>query len=138
MTTLDNVPDEIIRQILQYVAPEEVYDNVLLVSKKFKRVAIDPLLWKYYCQTSFRYWHAEHRIDEKLASRASKIAWRELWRRRKCRNDLVARLLNEIIASKVSRLARIGKICQFGYDVKDFLLEQIQTSDSAEDALARR
>lgn len=138
MTTLDNVPDEIIRQILQHVPPEQAYDNALLVSKKFKRIAIDPLLWKYYCQTSFRYWHPKHRIDEKLASRASKTAWRELWRRRKCHNDLAAKLLNEIIASKVSRLARIGKICQFGYDVKDLLLGQIQTPDSAEDALARR
>lgn len=138
MATLDDVPDEIIRQILQYIPPEAAFENVQLVSKRLTRLVNEPLLWRHYCQVSFRYWNAEHHLSEKLGARASKTAWRELWRRRKYRNNLVARLLNEIIATKVGRLERVGRICQYGYDVKDFLLEQSRTDDSVEDALARR
>lgn len=138
MGTIDGVPDEIIRQILQHVPPEEAYNNLPLVSKKFKRIASDPLLWKHYCQTSFRFWQPSHRLDDKLAARASRTAWRDLWRRRKYRNDLVARLLDEIISTKVARNSKIGRICELGYDAKDYLLAQIETPHSAEDALARR
>lgn len=138
MATIDDVPVEIIRQIIQHVPPEEAYDNLPLVSKRLKRVAFEPLLWKYFCQTCFRFWHPEHRLGDKLESRASKTQWRDLWRRRKYRNDLIARLLDGIIATKVNRFAKIGRICQFGYDAKDFLLEQTNVPESAEDFLARR
>lgn len=138
MAAIDNVPDEIIRQILEYVPPAQSYDDILLLSKRFKRIAFEPLLWKHYCQISFRYWHADHRLSEKLAARASKTDWRELWKIRQYRNDLCARLLDHIIATKVGRMEKVARICRFGYDAKDFLLEQIQTPDTAEDALARR
>lgn len=136
--SLDSVPDEIIRQILQHVAPDDAFDTLPLVSKRLQRLSVEPLLWKHYCQISYSFWDPQHRFDQKLGDLASKTPWRALWRRRKYRNDLIARLLDEIIATKVSRLAKIGDICQFGYDAKDFLLDQIRTPDSAEDALARR
>lgn len=138
MAILDDVPDEIIRHILQYVSPAETYDTIPLVSKRLQRVANESLLWKYYCQTSFRYWNPEHRFREKLETRASRTAWRELWRRRKYRDELVGRLLNDIIATKVGRQERVGRICQYGYDAKDFLLEQSRADETVEDGLARR
>lgn len=138
MATIYDVPDEIIRQIIQHVSPVDAYDNCPLVSKTFKRIAFDPLLWKYFCQSSFRFWHAEHRLHEKLESRASQTPWRDLWRRRKYRNDLIARLLNGIIATKINRFEKLGQICRLGYDAKDYLLEQTEIPDSVEDSLARR
>lgn len=138
MAVLDHVPDEIIRHIFQYVSPAETYANIPLVSKRLRQVANESLLWKYYCQTAFRYWNAEHRFREKLTSRASKTAWRDLWRRRNYRNELIARLLNEIITTKIGRQEKLGRICQFGYDAKDFLLEQSRADETAEDGLARR
>lgn len=138
MATIYDMPDEIIRQVIQHVAPHEAFDNCPLVSKTFKRVAFDPLLWKVFCQTSFRFWNPEHDLHKKLLLRASQTPWRDLWRRRKYRNDLIARLLNGIIATKVDRFAKMGRICELGYDAKDYLLEQINTPDSVEDSLARR
>lgn len=138
MAVLDNVPDEIIRHILQYVSPTEAYQTVPLVSKRLQRVANESLLWKYYCQISYRYWNTEHRFREKLEARASRTAWRDLWRRRRYRNDLIAGLLNDIIATTVGRRERVGRICQYGYDAKDFLLEQSRADDSVGDGLARR
>lgn len=138
MATIHDMPDEIIRQVIQHVSPEEAFNTCPLVSKTFKRVAFDSLLWRNFCQTSFRFWHPEHRLKEKLESRASQTIWRDLWRRRKYRNDLIARLLDGIIATKVDRFAKMGQIGQYGYDAKDYLLEQINTPDSLEDSLARR
>lgn len=138
MATIDDVPVEIIRQIIQHVPPEEACHSLPLVSKRLKRVAFEPLLWKFFCQTSYRFWNSEHRLSDKLEARASKTPWRDLWRRRKYRNDLIARLLDGIISTKVNRFAKLGRICQFRYDAKDFLLEQVDVPDSAEDFLARR
>jgi F-box protein 21 len=138
MPSLDDFPDEIIRQILEFLSPQQAYHDALLVSKRFHRLATEPLLWRHYCQISFDYWHWEHGFGDKLATRASKTQWRALWRRRQYRNDLCARLLNEIIATKVGRVAKLAKMSRMGYDVKDFLLEQIRTPDNAEDVLARR
>lgn len=138
MAVFNDVPDEIIRHILQYVSPTETYETIPLVSKRLQRVANESLLWKYYCQISFRYWNAEHRFREKLETRASRAAWRDLWRRRKYGDEVVARLLNDIIATTVSRRERIGQICQYGYDAKDFLLEQSRADDTVADGLARR
>lgn len=142
MAVLNDVPDEIIRQILQYVSPAETYNTIPLVCKRFQRVAThEPLLWKYYCQSSFRYWAAEHEFHKTIENRnrpASRTAWRELWRKRTYRNELMARLLNDIIATKVARMERVGRICQFGYDAKDFLLEQSRADETVEDGLARR
>lgn len=138
MATLESVPDEIIRHILQYLSPEETFANLQLVSKTFHRIATEPLLWKYYCLASFRYWNDEHCLAEKLQLRASQTAWRNLWARRKARDAKISRLLNEIIATKVGRLQKIGHICRYGYDAKDFLVAQSRTDDSADDVLARR
>ncbi|ROW01782.1 hypothetical protein VPNG_07809 [Cytospora leucostoma] len=138
MATLESVPDEIIRHILEYLSPEETFANIQLVSKAFNRVANEPLLWKYYCLASFRYWDEEHHLSEKLQLRASQTAWRKLWRRRKRRNTEISRLLDDVITSKVGRLQRIGEICRYGYDAKDLLVAQCRTDDSAGDVLARR
>ncbi|CAN8104745.1 unnamed protein product [Discula destructiva] len=138
MANIYDVPDEIIRQIIQHVPPEEAFANCPLVSKTFKRVAFEPLLWKHFCLSSFRFWNSEHCLNQKLESRASKTPWRDLWRRRKLRNDLIAQLLRGIVATKVDRFSRMWQICRYGYDAKDYLLEQIQIPDSVEDSLARR
>lgn len=138
MASLESVPDEIIRHILQYLSPEDTFANVQLVSKTFNHIANEPLLWKYYCLSSFRYWNDEHRLSEKLRLRASQTAWRKLWRRRRARNAEISRLLDEVVATKVGRLQKIGHICRYGYDAKDLLVAQSRTDDSAPDVLARR
>lgn len=138
MATIESVPDEIIRHILQYVSPEETFANVQLVSKTLNRIANEPLLWKYYCLSTFRYWNDEHRLGEKLQLRASQTAWRDLWRGRRARNAKISRLLDDVVATKVGRLKKIGDICRYGYDAKDFLVAQSRTDDSADDVLARR
>jgi F-box protein 21 len=46
--------------------------------------------------------------------------------------------LDGVIATKLGQLKRMQGICEMGYDVKDYLLEQCHVDDDAEDVLARR
>lgn len=135
---LDQIPDEIIQHLLYYVSPEDTLHNFQLLSRRFRHLANEPLLWKYYCRSTFRFWHSEHDFRSKLKQRASEVNWKRLFILRKTRNGQISRLLDEIIATKVGRLRRFEQISRLGYDAKDFLLEQCRIDESAEDVLARR
>ena len=138
MPSLDDVPDEIVRHILLFVSPEDNLRNVQHLAKHLNHLANEPLLWRYYCRTSYKYWAPEHRLSQKLAARASDIEWKDLWITRKRLDTRNARLFNGLLSTKVGRLRKLGRICEGGYDAKDFLLGQLRTDESAEDMLARR
>lgn len=88
--------------------------------------------------TNFRYWQSEHHFKEKLREKAVDVDWKRLYILRLGRNRRISGLLDQIVASRVSRLRKTEEICQYGYDAKDFLLTQSKVSDDAEDVLARR
>ncbi|KAI1751076.1 hypothetical protein F4782DRAFT_202657 [Xylaria castorea] len=138
MPSFGSLPDELIQQILQYLEPEHVLATVALVSRRLNRIADEPLLWKYYCQTCFRYWQAEHRFHDKLRGQLHDVDWNALYLLRLRRNSRIAHLIDGIVASRVSRLEKTEQICQYGYDAKDYLLTQCRVDESAEDILARR
>jgi F-box protein 21 len=137
-TSLADVPDDIIRQILLYVPPEDNLAVLQLVCKRWLVLARDPVLWRRHCRTSFKFWNPTHRIAQRLVDRASEVGWHELWIQRKATDARNERLLRDLLSSKVGRLKKLGEICRHGYDAKDFLLEQLRTDDSVEDVLARR
>ena len=138
MSSLETLPDELVQHLLHYVPPEDILRNFSPLSKRLHRVAQEPLLWRYYCRTTFKYWNADHRLQEKLGHPVHNVDWKGLFLLRLRRNARAAVLLDGIVASRVSRMQKIEQICRFGYDVKDFLLSQCQVDDSAEDVLARR
>jgi F-box protein 21 len=137
-SSLEDVPDEIIRHILLYLPPEHTIESFQLVSRRYHHLSNESLLWRWHCRSSFRFWHPEHKLSEKLTTLASSVDWRRLWITRKHRNDKAARLLDGVIATKLGQLKRMQGICEMGYDVKDYLLEQCHVDDDAEDVLARR
>ncbi|RSL67108.1 hypothetical protein CEP53_003135 [Fusarium sp. AF-6] len=136
--SFSEVPDEIIQHLLYYVSPEDTLTNFQLISHRLRRLANEPLLWRYHCQSSFKFWHPEHRFHQRLRDRAPETPWKKLFIIRKCRNAQISRLLDEILATKVGRLRRFEEVCKLGYDAKDFLLEQCNADDSIDDHLARR
>ncbi|KAI1498437.1 F-box domain-containing protein [Biscogniauxia marginata] len=138
MTLLDFLPDELVHQILHYLTPEETLGTIALLSRRFNRVAQEPLLWKYYCQTYFKYWQANHHFGEKLKGKLRDVNWKRLYLLRLARNRRIAQLVDDIVASRVSRLDKMEQICLYGYDAKDYLLSQCRIDDCAEDVLARR
>ncbi|KAF7542818.1 hypothetical protein G7Z17_g11247 [Cylindrodendrum hubeiense] len=135
---LDQVPDEIIHHLLYYVSPEDNLASFQLLSHRLNRLADEPLLWKYYCQRTFRFWNPEHGFHRRLKQRASEVDWKRLFILRNTRNARVSHLLDDILATKVGRLMKFEQICRLGYDAKDFLLDQCHTEESVEDVLARR
>jgi F-box protein 21 len=137
-SSLEDIPDEIIRHILLYLPPEDTLENFQLLSRRYQHLANESLLWRWHCQHSFRHWHPDHDFHEKLTVRASSVDWRGLWTRRKRNNNRVARLLDGVLSTKVGQLKKLKQICELGYDAKDYLLEQCRADDSAEDVLARR
>ncbi|KAL2139854.1 hypothetical protein VTI28DRAFT_4617 [Corynascus sepedonium] len=137
-SSLEDIPDEIIRHILLYLPPEHTLESFQLISRRYHHLVNEPLLWRWHCQHSFRFWSPEHRLQEKLKALASSVDWKGLWITRKRGNNKAARLLNGVIATKVGQLRRLQGICELGYDVKDYLLEQCHVDESSEDFLARR
>ncbi|KAH6653747.1 hypothetical protein BKA67DRAFT_535106 [Truncatella angustata] len=138
MSSFAELPDEIVTHILNYLAPEVTLTVIPRLSKRFHRITDTPLLWKFYCENSFRYWQPDHNIKHKLRNKVSDVDWRALFALRHRRNRRIAHLLDDIVASRVSRLQKTEEICQFGYDAKDFLLRQCKIHESADDVLARR
>lgn len=138
MCSFNALPDELIHHILHYLAPEETLAAVALTSRRYNRIADEPLLWKYYCQVHFKYWQAEHRFRAKVAGDLHAVNWKSLYLLRLRRNSRIANLVDGIVASRVSRLEKTEQICQYGYDAKDYLLTQCRVDDHAEDVLARR
>ncbi|KAL6877283.1 hypothetical protein HDV57DRAFT_522558 [Trichoderma longibrachiatum] len=137
VSSLDQVPDEIIGHLLYYIPPYDLA-NFQLVSHRFYRLANQALLWRHHCRSSFKFWHPRHRFHERTAALAQETNWKDLFIYRSARNRQVSRLLDDIIRTKVNRVRGFEIIGQIGYDAKDFLLEQCQTSPYAEDGLARR
>lgn len=68
--SLEQMPDEIIGHLLYYLSPEDNLFNVQFVSRRFYRLVNTPLLWKYYCRTSLKYWNPHHRLKERVAAPA--------------------------------------------------------------------
>ncbi|KAH8903896.1 hypothetical protein BR93DRAFT_931005 [Coniochaeta sp. PMI_546] len=130
--------DELLLHIFADVPPEDNLRSLQLVCKKFYRVANDQTIWKRNCCTSFRYWQDEHWFHDKVAKEKSDVDWKEVWLRRKRTEAHISRLFDGILETKIGRLERFRDICQYGYDAKDFLLEQVHTLEDAEDVLARR
>ena len=135
---LDLLPDDIIEQVIRYVSPLDNLEGLQLACHRLSRLANHPLLWRYHCRTSFRYWHPRHQLQEKLKSRASEVDWKKLFVARNGQNKFIARLLDRILASRVGRIAGMQQICALGYDAKDFLIAQCNVDGSTEDVLARR
>jgi hypothetical protein len=51
-TSINDLTDEIVLEILSYVGPEDIYLNIAKVCEKWSVLAKDMLLWKtlcYYC-----------------------------------------------------------------------------------------
>ncbi|KAL7923204.1 Transglutaminase-like superfamily domain-containing protein [Trichoderma austrokoningii] len=136
--SLERLPDEMIGHILYYLSPEDNLHGVQLVSRRFYRLANEPLLWRYHCRTCIKYWSPHHRFEQRVAAAAQKTYWKWLYIRRSNLNRQVSSTLDEIIRTKVHRGRGFETISRLGYDAKDVLLEHCQAPTTAEDWIARR
>lgn len=64
--------------------------------------------------------------------------WNALYAHRAQVHSKTTRILDSILENQVDRINDYELIADFGYDVKDTLLQHCRTNDEAEDVLARR
>lgn len=135
--TLERLPDEIVQNILSFLQPKSI-TAVLETSTRLNRIANEPALWRHYCLRDFQRWDETHRIHHIRAAGLSSTNWQLLYRRRVLTDRTTTKILNSILATQQSRVAKFQEIVDQGYDTKDTLLRHLQVGDDAEDVLARR
>ena len=138
LSTWSDLPDEVLQHILFYLSPDDLLSNVQRLSKRFSRLASEPLLWRHHCRVHFRYWDSKHRIRQKILGNVGDVDWKTLYMHRKRVESETASVLDSIIAGQVNRIQKFKIIADFGYDAKDILLKHCRTCETAEDVLARR
>jgi F-box protein 21 len=136
--SLNSLPDEVLQHILYYPSPHDVLASVQRLSKRFQRLASEPLLWRHHCRVHFRYWDSKHRIRQKFRGKVVDIDWKMLYTHRMKVDADTTSTLDSILSGQVNRIQKFRVIAEFGYDAKDTLLRHCHTNDEAEDVLARR
>jgi F-box protein 21 len=136
--SLNSLPDEVLQHILYYLPPYDVLASLQRVSKRFQRLASEPLLWRHHCRVLFRYWDSKHRIRQKFVGKAADVDWKMLYTHRMKVDFDTTSTLDSILSGQVNRIQKFRIIAEFGYDAKDTLLRHCHTNDEAEDVLARR
>ncbi|KAL4801880.1 Hemimethylated DNA-binding protein YccV like-domain-containing protein [Aspergillus unguis] len=135
--SLHELPEEILYNILLYC---NVPDSIAVGSsaRRFRGVTNEPLLWRHYCLTHFKYWAQEHDMPTKLSSAISTVDWKALYITRHLVDRSTNRILDSILTSQIGRIEKFQSIVNFGYDAKDTLLRNISIDSCADDYLARR
>ncbi|PWY65023.1 YccV-like-domain-containing protein [Aspergillus heteromorphus CBS 117.55] len=134
---LDCFPEELLRHIIRYCQP---YSTTALeqTARRFREVTNEPLLWRYYCLSDFKYWAQEHEFPKKVAGPVLSVNWKSLYKSKHLRYRATCRSLDGILATQTRRLDKIQTIIDLGYDAKDALLQNFSVHPEVEDYLARR
>lgn len=135
--TLDRLPEEILQSILHYCPPASTA-ALEQTARRFKSVANEPLLWRFYCQVHFKFWKVGHGMFKNLLRPVSSTNWKALYIKRHVINRAVSRTLDSILETQTGRIEKFQTIIDFGYDAKDTLLQNIAIDSGTEDVLARR
>ncbi|KAK2628890.1 hypothetical protein QTJ16_001993 [Diplocarpon rosae] len=136
--TLIRLPDEVLRHIVSFCLPGDVLRNVQCLSRRFRRLAGEPLLWRYHCRVEFRYWDPKHNIQQKFMGNLNDVDWKLLYINRRKVDIETTSSLDSILERQTNRLSMFQSIADHGYDAKDTLLRHCHTDDAVEDVLARR
>ncbi|KAL4778081.1 Hemimethylated DNA-binding protein YccV like-domain-containing protein [Aspergillus varians] len=135
--SVNDIPEEILYNILLFC---NASDSVAVgcTARRFRRVANEPLLWRHYCQTHFKFWAQGHNMPAKLSGAVSTVDWKALYISRHRVDRATCQLLDSILTSQTGRIEKFRSVVNFGYDAKDTLLRNISIDLCAEDYLARR
>lgn len=133
---LTELPDEILANIIQCL---DVSAIVALnrTAKRFVDLANEPLLWRQFCRSEFKYWDDRRKFRALLADPLSS-EWRDLFASRVKTSKSTSTTLQEIINDTVGRSDKIQAIVEQGYKVKDTLLKLFYESPSSPNHLAQK
>ncbi len=133
---LPGLPDEVIQVILSYLPPTS---NAALqqTCRHFANVANEPLVWKTYCQETYKYWDLRHAFQTKLKD-VSFTGWKDFFAQRHQTSRTTRNALDKIVNEELGRLDSIRVILEAGYDAKQDLLDMFWNAPSSRNHLAQR
>ncbi|RMY50839.1 hypothetical protein D0863_14772 [Hortaea werneckii] len=132
------LPDELLEAIILYLPPTST-TSFALACRRSSKIAHEPRVWRRHCLAEYRYWQPHHDLKEKLSLPPAQTPWRQLFAQRRRIDAEAADLFEALLLTQQERYARMERIANWGYDVKDLLLGIVDgTPDDAEDVLARR
>ncbi|RMZ00614.1 hypothetical protein D0860_07927 [Hortaea werneckii] len=132
------LPDELLEAIILYLGPTST-TSFALACRRSSQIAHEPQVWHRHCLAEYRYWQPHHDLKEKLSLPPAQTPWRQLFAQRRRIDAEAADLFEALLLTRQERYARMERIANWGYDVKDLLLGIVDgTPDDAEDVLARR
>lgn len=134
--SLLDLPDEVIQAVVSYIPPLATI-ALNQTCRRLANITSEPLLWKSFCLTSFKWWDKRHSLPSKLKD-PSFIGWQTLFRDRHRSSGIARRALDEIIECEDGRLDRLDQILQVGYDAKEDLISAYRTSAASPNHLAQR
>ncbi|KIY02788.1 uncharacterized protein Z520_01253 [Fonsecaea multimorphosa CBS 102226] len=133
---LTQLPNEVIQVILSYLP----YDSNTAVQQTCHRLADaaqEPLLWKKYCQDSFRWWDRRHDFPAKLRD-GSFVGWKDMFAKRRRTSRTTRQALDRIISEELGRLDSMKIILEAGYDAKDDLFNMFWDAPRSPNHLAQK
>lgn len=135
---LTDLPDEVLQHITYYCSANDVLLNIQRLSKRFGRLASEPLLWRHHCKTEFKYWDSKHSIGKMFVGNVVDVDWKALYTYRRMVDAKTTHLLGSILKGQIDRISKFRSISHFGYDAKDTLLRHCHAAQDTDDVLARR
>lgn len=135
--TLDTFPDEVLQLLFRHISPRDTVLGIGAVSRRFRNVIDEPLLWRYYCKHGFHYWDSRHRIAQAFLADVIDTDWKGKFIHKAMAGKETTRLLDSILSSQTGRINKFDQISNLGYDAKDTLLFHCR-SQKTDDGLARR
>lgn len=136
-TNLCDLPTEVIHQILLLVPPKSLA-TLELVSKHFKGLVSQAVLWHDHCWNHFGFWNNERNMSEKWAGNIADTDWKALYADRYRIDRHVSREINSILSTQTGRIPKSTRIVGIGPEAKDTLIRHCKVDEDAEDVLARR
>ncbi|OAP58645.1 hypothetical protein AYL99_07735 [Fonsecaea erecta] len=132
---ITQLPNEVIQAIFSYLP----FDGNVALAQTCRRLADaaqEPLLWKKYCQDSFRWWDRRHGHADKIRD-GSFLGWKDMFMRRHRTSRTTRQALDRIISEEIGRLDSMKIILEAGYDAKDELFNMFWNAPSSPNNLAQ-
>lgn len=133
---LDCLPDEVIQTILCQLDALSLI-TISSTSRHFQAVASEQLIWKDLVLRDFRFWDDKHELLKKVRD-ASFRDWRNLYIVRHTANVATRRAVQQMIDDPIGRLAKVHRVLDHGYGIKDVLLELNKAAPNTDCVLAQR
>ncbi|GAO50830.1 hypothetical protein G7K_4951-t1 [Saitoella complicata NRRL Y-17804] len=131
--TMADLPAEILFDIFSRLDRPDDAARVSQVCRSWARVVDDNLYWKSMAAKNWEWWERYPEEEEVLEAN-----WRGECSVRWGKEQMAEELFEEILAQPTYKIKRTQTLARLGYDVKEYLERNINTTATAEDYLSRR